>query len=295
MTDQNTVTDVLKLLGVVVPKRRILLVDDNDSLRQIVSVVLERNGFEVSVASSVNDALKFIAAERFDVLLSDLQMPNPGDGLTVVSAMRNSNPKAVTIILSGFPEMDEAARAILLQADEVLTKPMMPDMLVKVINDRLKSGAHLTEKKQDISKIIENQTQTTITEWLKRVELEPKVISVPLSPAERTAHLPALFHDLVQRLRHPLPLGTRALSSPEAEKHGIRRREQGYTPAMMVEESRMLQVSIFETLQHNLHKVDFSVLLGDVMAIADEVDSQLAKAMTGYISEAHSDTAPIKA
>ncbi len=295
MIDNNTVTAAMELLSGAVPKRRILLVDDNESLRQVVTLVLERNNFEVSVAANVNDALKLIAAERFDVLLSDLQMPGAGDGLTVVSAMRHSNPKAVTIILSGFPEMDEAARAILLQADEVLTKPMMPDMLVKAINDRLKSGAHLTEKKQDISKIIESQTQATIAEWLKRVEAEPKVFSVALSPAERTAHLPPLFHDLVERLRHPLPLGTRALPSPASEKHGILRREQGYTPAMMVEESRMLQVSIFETLQNNLHKVDFSVLLGDVMAIADEVDSQLAKAMTGYISEAHSDDAPIEA
>jgi hypothetical protein len=55
---------------------------------------------------------------------------------------------------------------------------------------------------------------------------------------------------------------------------------------MLVEESRMLQVSIFQTLQNNLQTVDFSRLLVDVMAIADEVDSQLAQAMTSYIAEA---------
>ena len=73
----------------------------------------------------------------------------------------------------------------------------------------------------------------------------------------------------------------------EAADHGRRRRRQGYTAAMMVEESRMLQVSIFQTLQNNLQKVDFSLLLLDVMAIADEVDSQLAQAMTSYIAEAN--------
>lgn len=56
---------------------------------------------------------------------------------------------------------------------------------------------------------------------------------------------------------------------------------------MLVEESRMLQVSIFQTLQNNLQSVDFSLLLVDVMAIADEVDSQLAQAMTSYIAEAN--------
>ena len=54
-----------------------------------------------------------------------------------------------------------------------------------------------------------------------------------------------------------------------------KRRSQGYSVPMLVEESRMLQVSIFHTLQNNLNVVDFSLLLIDVMTIADEVDSQL--------------------
>jgi YesN/AraC family two-component response regulator len=234
----------------------------------------------VAVASNVNDALKLIAAETFDVLLSDLQMPDAGDGLTVVSAMRHSNPSAVTFIFSGFPAMDEAANAILLQTDRVLTKPMSAALLVKAIKDQLRLGAHVTQKKEDVSKILESETKVTISEWLRRAELDPEIMKVHLSGAERTAHLPAVFRDLVDRLRHPLPLGKRALPSPASVKHGILRREQGYTPAMMVDESRLLQVSIFQTLQRNLHKVDFSALLGDVMAIADEVDSQLAQAMT---------------
>jgi hypothetical protein len=51
---------------------------------------------------------------------------------------------------------------------------------------------------------------------------------------------------------------------------------------MVVEESRILQVSIFNTLQNNLRKVDFSKVLLDVITIADEVDSQLKQAMLSY-------------
>ena len=54
---------------------------------------------------------------------------------------------------------------------------------------------------------------------------------------------------------------------------------------MLVAESRMLQVSIFETLQKNLASIDFSVLLNGVMTIADEVDSQLSQAMDCYIDK----------
>ncbi len=58
---------------------------------------------------------------------------------------------------------------------------------------------------------------------------------------------------------------------------------------MMVEESRMLQVNIFRTLQKNLANIDFSILLIEVMTIADEVDSQLSQAMESYITQSQTD------
>ena len=64
---------------------------------------------------------------------------------------------------------------------------------------------------------------------------------------------------------------------------------------MMVEESRMFQVSIFQPLQNNLYRVNFSLVLMAVMAIADEVDSQLAQAMTAYVAESKTDNLPTAA
>jgi CheY-like chemotaxis protein len=274
-------------------RARILIVDDDESIRASLSLILEHGNFEVATAASVNDALKLIGSQVFDVLLSDLHMPGAGDGLTVVSAMRHSNPAAVTIIYSGFPEMKEAAAAILLQADEILVKPMAPMVLLETIRERLKRGTTVRPSPaENVASILEQSTQSTIEDWLLRVELEPNIIGVSLGAEERCAHLPQLFRDLVFRLRHPLPLGSRALVSPSAAFHGLSRREQGYSAAMMVEESRMLQVSIFQTLQNNLFRVDFSLLLVGVMAIADEVDSQLAQAMASYISESKVDLLP---
>ena len=149
--------------------------------------------------------------------------------------------------------------------------------------------------KDQVANVLEQQTQVTISNWLARVDAEMEIITVPLSPEERCAHLPEMFRDLVSRLRNPLPLGTRALMSDAAYDHGCLRREQGYSPAMMVEESRMLQVSIFETLQLHVKTVDTKHLMGDVMAIADEVDSQLAQAMTSYLFEANRDAQEIEA
>src|ERR1700730_6371672 len=89
---------------------------------------------------------------------------------------------------------------------------------------------------------------TVIEEWLMRVEKELDLMHIPLNHEERTGHLPHLLHDVIKRLR--LDAGTKAPISKAAANHGDLRRKQGYTMAMMVEESRLLQVSIFTTLQN---------------------------------------------
>ena len=146
-----------------------------------------------------------------------------------------------------------------------------------------------------VADILERETKATIASWLSKVKEEPDIITISLSDEERCAHLPEMFLDIVTRLREPLPLGTRALMSDAAHDHGCLRRVQRYTAAMIVEESRMLQVSIFKTLQLHLDELDSRVVLEDVMVIADEVDSQLAQAMSSYIFEAKKDTQPLDA
>jgi len=147
----------------------------------------------------------------------------------------------------------------------------------------------------NVANVLERETPATIDNWYGRVERENDLITVPLNRDQRCAHLPEMFRDIVARLRSPLPLGTRALTSDAAHDHGCLRREQGYTAAMMVEESRMLQVSIFQTLQLHVKDEKPDELLLDVMAIADEVDSQLAQAMISYIAEANQDSKPLEA
>jgi DNA-binding NtrC family response regulator len=151
-------------------KTKILLVDDNNAIRESFTETLKSEGFEVFAAANVNDALKLIGSQTFDVLLSDLHMPNPGDGLTVVSAMRHSNPRAVTLIFSGYPDLKEAAAAILLQADQILVKPLSTKTLVKTIKERLKQGAAPPRVADNVANILEQSTPATIKDWLKRVD-----------------------------------------------------------------------------------------------------------------------------
>jgi CheY-like chemotaxis protein len=280
--------ELLTVADISALKPRILVVDDDKANRGSLGMILQLNGFDVVTAADVHEALRQIGSQAFEVLLTDLHMPAPGDGLTVVSAMRHSHPNAATFIFSGYPEMSAATSAILLQTDQVLLKPMAPGALVEMIRKRLREGGITSVNEiEDVATIPERESKTTVEDWYRRAERDSSVITIQLERSERCAHLPAVFRDLVHRLRHPLPLGTHALISAPAAEHGRMRRRQGYTAAMLVEESRMLQVSIFQTLQNNLQSVGFSLLLVDVMAIADEVDSQLAQAMTSYITEAN--------
>jgi YesN/AraC family two-component response regulator len=224
--------------------------------------------------------------------LTDLHMPGAGDGLTVVSAMRHANPDAVTLLLSAFPEMSEAANAILMQTDEILVKPMNIPDLINAITQRLAKGPLHKRKIETLATILERTTDAGIADWYEGVEKEESLMAIPLSREERCKHLPQLFCDLADRLQSLKPLGTKELQSKSASNHGTQRRKRGYTAAMMVEESRILQVTIFHTLQKNLGTIDFSVLLLGVMTIADEVDSQLSQSMKSYLAESIQDTLP---
>ena len=135
---------------------------------------------------------------------------------------------------------------------------------------------------ESVANILERELQNVIVDWLARVEEEPDLRSIPLSFEERTGHLPQLLHDVIARLR--LDAGTKAPISKAAAHHGDLRRKQGYTVAMAVQESRLLQVTIFATLHKNTNNLEFSKLLPDVVTIADEVDAQLKEQMLRFMA-----------
>ena len=145
---------------------------------------------------------------------------------------------------------------------------------------------------ESVATILERTVSTTIEDWYQLALLDAGLMTVPMSREQRCAHLPQMFRDLVCRLRSPTIPGTKELFSEDAAEHGIARRKQGYTAAMMVEESRMLQVSIFKSLHENIDFIAFSLLLPDVMTIANEVDAQLSRAVACYTEESRREESP---
>jgi DNA-binding response OmpR family regulator len=266
---------------------RVLLVDDDESVRDMMNATLEKKGFDVVAAANVTEALKLIVTESFDVLITDLHMPNPSDGFAVVAAMRHAQPAALTLLVSGYPDVKSAMDAILLQADEIIVKPFEAGKLAEMVHEKLLTRKPTTRmQKERVAAILERSTSRIVEDWLGRVKKNKELNRVSLTDKERTGYLPKLLEDLILRLRAPNTPGKESdsLCSAAAVEHGKMRKLQDYTAGMLVHDSRILQVTLFATLQNNLSALDFSLLLPDVMTIADEVDSQLTQAMDSYMN-----------
>src|ERR1700676_1607433 len=267
---------------------KVLLVDDDDAVRAMMNATLERKGFDVVAVASVIDALRHITTESFDVLITDLHMPNAGDGFAVVTAMRHSQPNALTMLVSGYPDVQSAMAAILLEADEIVVKPFEIGRLTELVRERVVNRKPAKRiDKESVGAILRRCSTAIVDGWLARTKQSSEVNRVSLSDQDRTGHLPTLVEDLALRLSKPRSTDkdSDADFSAAAVAHGRLRYLQGYTPAMLVHESRILQVTIFGTLQSNLDALDFSLVLLDVMTIADEVDAQLTQSMDSYMKD----------
>lgn len=274
----------------VVASARVLLVQTESVPLSDLHKVLERNGFHVVARSTIKESLSCLGVGRFDALVCNLLLPAAGDGFTLVNAMRHMHPDAITMIMSNFPALRESVSALLPQADEVLVTPVPIQDVVKLLKDRLRGPRRrIVRTHEPVATILERYALSTIREWLARVNQSNSLARIEVNDSDRTGHLRTLLQELIQRLRAPHLDEGRAKFSRAALEHGKIRKQQGYTPAMLVEESRILQVCIFKTLRSNLSAVDLALVLTDVMTIADEVDSQLTQAMSSFSEKTSSE------
>jgi CheY-like chemotaxis protein len=287
-----TVTDYLPSLEIRTtdlarPKTRprVLLVDDDDTDLFLTRKALEKQNCEVVSANTVNEALRQIASQSFDVLLTDLHIPEAGDGFSVVTVMRHCQPEALTLVASDFPDVQKAMNAILLQADEVLVKPFDAKRLAGLMDrGKVTSLPPLRPAKEGVASILDRDAAELMRHWLARVGQVEELTVLPIAREDRTKYLPEMIGSITARLRGTRDMEAVDNASPAAVKHGQCRYRQGYTAPLIVQESRLLQVSIFETIQRNLATVDFTTVLLDIMIIADEVDSQLKQTIDSFLT-----------
>jgi DNA-binding NtrC family response regulator len=118
-------------------RKRLLFVDDEHAIRETLSLILPRYGFTVTLAATVAEALEKIRQQEFDILLSDLNIDSKSDGYHVVRAMQAFNPACVTIILTGYGDVESATEGSQLGLDDYIFKPVAPNELVALLAEKL--------------------------------------------------------------------------------------------------------------------------------------------------------------
>src|SRR2546425_749511 len=206
----------------------ILFVDDEPNIRTTLPAILTSFGFGVTSAATVPEALNLIANREFDVLISDLNIGHPADGFTVVSAMRRTQPDAITFILTGYPAFESALEAIRRQVDDYLVKPTEIGALVENIRQKLANPktAIRHAKPKRLADILEENKPQIIQQWLSAAKQDAKLAAVKLSDQERVDHLPIMTDEMIAKSRGN-DISKAGLEA--AASHGKTRFEQGYS------------------------------------------------------------------
>jgi EAL domain-containing protein (putative c-di-GMP-specific phosphodiesterase class I) len=110
----------------------VLVVDDDPTLRRMLTRLLKRAGFDVADVETGRRALAALESKRFDVIVSDIHMPD-GDGLELLRSVRRIDLDIPVILMSGKPDVESAATALELGAFRYLTKPLASDEVEKLV------------------------------------------------------------------------------------------------------------------------------------------------------------------
>ena len=135
---------------------RILIVDDEQSMRELLSIMLRKEGYEVVTADNGEKALKAVQNDIFDLVITDLKMPQM-DGMTLLKAVKESSPDTIVIIITAFGTTEGAEKARLLGAYDYIGKPFNNDEIKLVIQNALEKG-HLRKENILLKREIESRT-----------------------------------------------------------------------------------------------------------------------------------------
>jgi len=264
---------------------RILCVDDEPGITLTMSAILQQHGYDVTAVGTVNEALAQITSCRFDVLLSDLNIGHPGDGFTVVSAMRRTQPTCITLILTGYPGFDSALEAIRSQVDDYLIKPAAIPTLINLIEQKLKhpkSGKVADNKR--LPEILRENVFEITQRALKEMTSDPNLGALPITDEERIEFTPRTIEELAAMLELPEP------GQVEKDRfiqgaivRGKKRYQLGYTIPLLATYVRLVERAIYDVVHEHMLSLNLSYFMFDLKRLNDTLGLQLEFMLAAYL------------
>lgn len=161
-------------------KERILVVDDDKSIREFLEIFFIKEGYKVNTISNGKDALEFMDKERVSLVLSDIRMPGM-DGITFLKEIKKRYPEVPVVMITAFGNMETAVAAMKEGAWDYISKPFKVDHLREVVHNAIQKGPDIKEfMDEDERKIfVLDKMVTRSPAMLKIFQLIPKISSSP--------------------------------------------------------------------------------------------------------------------
>lgn len=140
-------------------RARILVIDDDESIRKTITSILEEKGYTVDAAENGKEAIRKSKARFYNLALIDIRLPDM-EGIKLLTAMRETVPKMVKIIVTGYPSLHNAVEAVNKGADAYVLKPFNVEKTLKIIEEQLeKQKGARKYSEQKISEFIETRVK----------------------------------------------------------------------------------------------------------------------------------------
>jgi ActR/RegA family two-component response regulator len=272
--------------------KRVLFVDDEAGIRLTFPEILRLRGFEVRTAATVSEALCEITTQNFDILISDLNIGEPGDGFTVVSAMRRTQPECINLIITGFPAFENALSAIQRQVDDYLVKPAKVEHIISMIEKKLASKHPQAQPRPPmrLSRLLRDNMSEICDKVLSKMKVDPSLASVPLSDKARGGHLPTLVLEIADQLASAEPDLPTDQAIVSSFIHGKQRVADGYSISMLVTDTSILDEVVYDLVRERLLMMDTSNLVIDLKRFNHAIQMHLKGSIHAFWGETGSGT-----
>jgi two-component system response regulator PilR (NtrC family) len=145
---------------------RILVVDDDESIRKVLTTILEDEGYTVDTAKNGKEAVKKSQEKFYNLALIDIRLPDM-EGVKLLTTMRDTTPKMRKIIITGYPSLQNAVEALNRGAHAYIMKPFDMNKTLEMIKEQLKKQEEEKEYSQDkVTEFIETRVKELEKETL---------------------------------------------------------------------------------------------------------------------------------